>query len=112
MRPSFIQPVSGRVAIAISACWALSSAIADDDEMYLTDEPGNWFRSETTGTPLAVIDAGDRVDFIINNCCTTTRHTVTLLVKPARTQIAQDPDQSQRGNHTREFDVPCVYVLY
>ena len=25
------------------------------DTMYLTDEPGNWFRSEATGTPLSII---------------------------------------------------------
>jgi hypothetical protein len=45
--------------------------------MNLTDEPGNWFKSEVTGTPFTVIRAGERVDFKINNCCTSTKHTVT-----------------------------------
>lgn len=81
------------------------------DTMYLTDEPGNWFRSEQTGTPLSVIDPGDRVDFVINNCCTSTRHTVTLLVKPVASQVELDQDKSQMGSLSLEFDVPGVYVI-
>ncbi len=81
------------------------------DTMHLTDEPGNWFRSETTGTPLSVIAPGERVDFKINNCCTSTRHTVTLLVKPVGSAIDLDQDKSQRGTLSLEFDVPGVYVL-
>ena len=46
------------------------------DTLNLTDEPGNWFRSEITGTPFTAIRAGQRVDFKINNCCTSTRHAV------------------------------------
>ncbi|MEE9488458.1 MAG: hypothetical protein V3W00_07100, partial [Candidatus Brocadiales bacterium] len=41
------------------------------DTMHLTDEPGNWFRSDTggllpaaAGTPLTVISPGDKVDFV------------------------------------------------
>src|SRR5688572_32200356 len=81
------------------------------DEMHLTDEPGNWFRSEATGTPVTIIDPGDRVDFKINNCCTNTRHTVTLLVKPDGSSVTMDQDSSQMGTLSTEFDVPGVYVL-
>src|SRR5262245_44155257 len=81
------------------------------DTMHLTDEPGAWFKSERTGTPLSVIRPGDRVDFVINNCCTSTRHTVTLLVKPVGSSIALDQDKSQSGTLSLEFDVPGVYVL-
>jgi len=81
------------------------------DTMHLTDEPGNWFRSDATGTPLSVIRPGERVDFKIDNCCTSTRHTVTLLVKPVGSAIALDQDKSQHGTLSLEFDVPGVYVL-
>ncbi len=96
------------LAGAISAGEALGEAA---DTMHLTDVPGNWFRSERTGTPLSVISPGDRVDFEINNCCTSTRHTVTLLVKPEGSTIALDQDKSQMGTLSLEFDVPGVYVL-
>lgn len=81
------------------------------DTMHLTDEPGNWFKSEATGTPLSIINAGERVDFKIGNCCTNTRHTVTLLVKPENSAISMDQDSSQMGTLSLEFDVPGVYVI-
>jgi hypothetical protein len=79
--------------------------------MHLTDVPGNWFRSERTGTPFTVVDPGDEVDFVIGGCCTNTRHTVTLLVKPETSQLAMDQGQSQMGTLSAEFDVPGVYVF-
>ena len=94
--------------ILVSCGLALADAA---DTMHLTDEPGNWFRSDATGTPLAVIGAGDRIDFKIGNCCTNTRHTVTLLVKPEDSVISMDQGSSQRGTLSLEFDVPGVYVL-
>jgi hypothetical protein len=84
---------------------------AGDVTMDLTDEPGNWFRSDSTGTPVAIINAGDEVDFRINGCCTNTRHTVTLLVKPVGSNLVMDQDSSQNGTLSAEFDVPGVYVL-
>jgi hypothetical protein len=81
------------------------------DTMYLTDQPGNWFRSEATGTPVSVIDVDERVDFRINNCCTGTRHTVTLLVKPEGSAVEMDQDQSKKGTLSVTFDVPGVYVF-
>jgi plastocyanin len=89
-----------------------SGAFADSaDQMNLSDDPGNWFQSEANGTPVTIIDPGDRVDFHINNCCTSTRHTVTLLVKPVGSSISLDQDKSQMGSLSLEFDVPGVYVL-
>src|SRR5262245_33581517 len=61
--------VCGAILLYASTAWADSA-----DRMNLTDEPGNWYRSQATGTPLAVINQGQRVDFIINGCCTNTRH--------------------------------------
>ena len=90
---------------------SLRGPVLGEDEMHLTDEPGNWFRSEITGTPVTVIQAGDEVDFKIGNCCTNTRHTVTLLVKPAGSNTSIDQDKSQNGTLSTEFDVPGVYVL-
>src|SRR5215468_10069414 len=82
------------------------------DTMFLTDGPGNWFKSQTTGTPVSVINADQRVDFKINNCCTSTRHTVTLLMKPADSRVALDQDQSQNGTLSATFDVPGVYLFH
>lgn len=95
---------------------AVTSAVYADggaaDTMTLTDEPGNWFKSQITGTPFTAIRAGQRVDFKINNCCTTTRHTVTLLMKPTGSQVALDQDQSQRGTLSATFDRPGVYLFH
>src|SRR5215510_2627881 len=82
------------------------------DTMSLTDEPGNCFRSQITGTPFTVIRAGQRVDFKINNCCTSTRHTVTLLMKPAGSHVVLDQDSSQNGTLSATFDVPGVYLFH
>ena len=82
------------------------------DTMNLTDEPGNWFRSQITGTPFTAIRAGQRVDFKINNCCTSTRHTVTLLMKPAGSHVVLDQDSSQNGTLSATFDVPGVYLFH
>jgi YVTN family beta-propeller protein len=82
------------------------------DTMSLTDEPGNWFKSAVTGTPFTAIRAGQRVDFKINNCCTSTRHTVTLLMKPPGSQVVLDQDSSQNGTLSATFDVPGVYLFH
>ena len=82
------------------------------DTMSLTDEPGNWFKSTVTGTPFTAIRAGQRVDFKINNCCTSTRHTVTLLMKPAGSRVVLDQDSSQNGTLSATFDVPGVYLFH
>ncbi|HWP31665.1 MAG TPA: hypothetical protein VNK96_08095 [Fimbriimonadales bacterium] len=81
------------------------------DTMFLNDEPGNWFRSENTGTPVSIINVGERVDFKIDGCCTNTRHTVTLAIKPSGSTLEFDQDQSQNGTLSAEFDVPGVYLF-
>lgn len=82
------------------------------DTMSLTDEPGNWFKSANTGTPFTVIKPGERVDFEINNCCTSTKHTVTLLMKPTGSNVEMDQDQAQRGSLSVDFDLPGVYLFH
>jgi hypothetical protein len=81
------------------------------DEVFLSDTPGAWFRSEATGGPVSIIDAGERVDFKIDNCCTSTRHTVTLVIKPVGSAVTMDQDSSQHGTLSVTFDVPGVYVF-
>ena len=41
----------------------LASASGDTarDTMQLTDEPGNWFRSDRTGSPVTILPVGGRV---------------------------------------------------
>ena len=80
--------------------------------MNLTDEPGNWFKSQNTGTPFTVIKPGERVDFEIDNCCTSTKHTVTLLMKPTASRVVMDQDQAQKGMLSVDFDVPGVYLFH
>jgi DNA-binding beta-propeller fold protein YncE/plastocyanin len=82
------------------------------DTMSLSDEPGNWFKSELTGSPFTVINAGERVDFEISNCCTSTKHTVTLLMKPTGSNVVVDQDQAQSGTLSVDFDLPGVYLFH
>ena len=95
---------STTLALLVLSAVVPSSVHADGgavDTMSLTDEPGNWFKSAVTGTPFTAIGGGQRVDFKINNCCTSTRHTVTLLMKPAGSRVVLDQDSSQ---DSPEFD--------
>lgn len=99
-------------SLALLCAPTASFGLADSaDTMHLTDEPGAWFRSEATGSPVAILNAGERIDFKIGNCCTSTRHTVTLLVRPDGSQADIDQDSSQRGTLSMTFDEPGVYVL-
>lgn len=109
-------PRRGRLAApALAALLALAAPGAVHaraaDTFTLTDEPGNWFRSETTGTPVSVVSPGDRVDFRIDGCCTDTRHTATLLLKPAGSRAALDQDHPQKGSLSVRLDVPGVYLF-
>ena len=106
---------STTLALLVLSAVVPSSVHADGgavDTMSLTDEPGNWFKSAVTGTPFTAIRAGQRVDFKINNCCTSTRHTVTLLMKPAGSRVVLDQDSSQNGTLSATFDVPGVYLFH
>jgi hypothetical protein len=101
------------VATAVfAACLPTPVTLGDAaDTIHLTDEPGNWYRSDATGSPVSIISPGDLVDFRINQCCTSTRHTVTLLVKPEGSAVTMDQDKSQRGTLSVQFDLPGVYLF-
>jgi YVTN family beta-propeller protein len=81
------------------------------DTMQLTDEPGNWFRSEASGTPVSTVRTGGRVDFVAGEL-TNTRHTATLVVKPIGSRLSVDQDDSKSGGvASAEFDAPGVYLF-
>ncbi len=100
-----------RTALLIASIPATLWAQGAADTMHLTDEPGNWFRSDATGSPVSIVEPGDRVDFKIGNCCTNTRHTVTMIVRPEGSTADIDQDSSQMGTLSAEFDLPGVYVI-
>jgi len=110
---NFTRMCHPAAAVAVLCASILAgAALADSADTFdLTDEPGNWFRSEATGTPVTIINRGERVDFKINDCCTNTRHTVTLLSKPVNSNVVMDQGQSQMGSLSVTFDRPGVYVF-
>ncbi len=94
--------VSLGLGILITSLVPTTKASSDDDDaddtlVFLTDEPGNWFRSEATGTPLSVVNAGDTVEFEIDDDHTDTLHTVTLLLKPDGSNANIDMDEADDG---------------
>jgi YVTN family beta-propeller protein len=90
---------------------ATSSSDEDRDVMDLTDEPGNWFRSQRSGSPLSVVPVGGRVDFVAGHL-TNTRHTATLVNKPPASRLVVDQDDAKNGGiASAEFDVPGVYLF-
>jgi YVTN family beta-propeller protein len=92
---------------------ALAAWLSDEDRdlMDLTDEPGNWFRSQRTGSPLSVVPVGGRVDFVAGHL-TNTRHTATLVNKPPASRLVVDQDDAKSGGIvSAEFDVPGVYLF-
>jgi YVTN family beta-propeller protein len=81
------------------------------DTMQLTDAPGNWFRSEASGTPVSTVRTGGRVDFVAGEL-TNTRHTATLVIKPTASSLSVDQDDAKSGGvASAEFDAPGVYVF-
>ena len=89
---------------------ALSSAL-ERDTMQLTDEPGNWFRSEATGSPVTTLAPGGRVDFVVGEF-SETRHTATLLIKPTASNLQVDQDSAWRGGGaSATFDAPGTYLF-
>jgi YVTN family beta-propeller protein len=80
------------------------------DTFQLTDEPGNWFRSEATGTPVTSVPVGGRVDFVVGSD-TLTRHTATLFSKPPGSALELDQDDAFRGSVSAEFDRPGVFAF-
>ncbi|NJD67475.1 MAG: hypothetical protein C3F12_13850 [Candidatus Methylomirabilota bacterium] len=78
--------------------------------MFLTDEPGNWFKNEDSGTPVTIVNVGDRVQFD-RNTQTGTKHTVTLLIKPTGSTLEVDQDHAGNGNVGARFDRPGVFLF-
>ena len=106
------EPISERSPEATVGSVELQSGGATTgDTIRLNDAPGNWFKSNTSGTSLSVVNAGNKVDFSINNCCTTTRHTATLLVKPDGSGTALDQGDGQSGTLSATLDTAGVYVF-
>lgn len=78
--------------------------------MFLTDEPGNWFKDADSGTPVRFVNIGDRVQFD-RNTQTGTKHTVTLLIKPTGSTLEVDQDHAGNGNVEARFDRPGVFLF-
>ncbi len=88
-----------------------TASASSSDIMQLTDEPGNWFKSEATGTPVTFIDVGDRVDFKAGEL-TNTRHTATLVSRPPGSSLVVDQEAAWRGGGaSARFDKPGVYLF-
>jgi hypothetical protein len=89
-------------------------AVAHDaaDTMFLTDEPGNWFRSEATGIPLSIVKVGDEVEFRVDEDDTDTIHTATLLLAPPGSTASLDQEKPFKGGGASiTFDVVGVYLF-
>lgn len=93
------------------------------DTFFLTDEPGNWFKSETGGliptllgapavpvrTPITIIRPGESVDFNLI-AETDARHTVSRLV-PAAELLNIDQSQAFAGIISVQFPNPGVHLF-
>jgi len=95
----------------------LREAEASDraDTFYLTDEAGNWFKSENTGTPVTIIHQGESVKFDLHDK-TDVPHTVTLLVQPTDSEITAfvpkaDMEKGSGGTVELEFEEPGAYLF-
>jgi YVTN family beta-propeller protein len=89
----------------------------EQDVMDLNDEPGNWFRSRATGTPVTSVPVGGRVQFHCGDL-TNTRHTATLISRPPGSTVDIDQDDSKCGgianfepDATLIADVPGLYLF-
>src|SRR5262245_8031244 len=107
---------AGAVALAMMVFVQVGGAVRaapqsdDRDTFRLTDIPGNWFRSDLTGTPVTSVPVGGRVGFEVGSM-TLTRHTATLLSKPVDSQIELDQDDPFNGSVSTEFDQPGVFLF-
>ncbi len=92
---------------------ASGQAVAHDaaDTMFLSDEPGNWFRSEEFGIPLSVVKVGDEVKFRVDEDETDTIHTATLLLAPPGSTASLDQEEPFDGKESITFDVAGVYLF-
>ena len=105
--------VYGIGMVAIMLFSASGQAVAHDaaDTMFLTDEPGNWFRSEANGIPLSIVKVGDEVEFRVDEDDTDTIHTATLLLAPPGSTASLDQEEPFDGKESITFDVAGVYLF-
>ncbi|MGR3309468.1 MAG: hypothetical protein ACUZ77_01725, partial [Candidatus Brocadiales bacterium] len=123
-------------AVMISSLFLITAlsniTYAADAEFCLNDTPGNWFTSEgqtilpaANGTPLAIIDPGQIVEFERKSpLYSDTIHTATMLIKPSGSTLPlfsgpsvgpeypEGTDQAVPGDggvHVT-FDAPGVYL--
>jgi len=83
-----IVPNLGAIRVAQSS--------SSGDVMSLTDEPGRWFRSARTGTPVTEVGIGDSVSFEAGDL-TDTLHTATLVSRPPASRLVFDQDSPWGG---------------
>jgi hypothetical protein len=101
----------GMVAIMLFSASGQAFAHAADT-MFLTDEPGNWFRSEANGIPLSIVKVGDEVKFRVDGDETDTIHTATLLLAPPGSTASLDQEKPFKGGGASiVFDVEGVYLF-
>jgi len=79
------------------------------DTFFLTDEPGNWFKSDSLGAPLSIVNPNESVDFNLG-AQTDARHTVSLLV-PADELLAIDQAKAFEGIINVGFPNSGVYLF-
>lgn len=80
------------------------------DTMYLTDEPGNWFRSGIQSVPISIIKTGEVVEFDAKKV-TDAKHTVTILVQPNGSTLAIDQQKAHEGTVRVQFQEEGAYLF-
>lgn len=102
-----IQTANGYFAVPGFIATVEASNVVD--EMFLTDEPGNWFKSASLGGPLSIVGPGEAVEFDLQKE-TDTIHTVSLLV-PAGKLLAIDQNRADDDRIRVQFDESGVYLF-
>ncbi len=115
-----IETANGYFAVPGYIATVEASNVAD--EMFLTDESGNWFKSATGGliptllgtsdpvrTPLTIIQPGQAVEFDLKSE-TDAIHTVSLLV-PIGKLLTIDQNDADDDRIRVQFDEPGVHLF-
>jgi len=102
-----IQTPNGNFAIPGILAEVEASNVVDT--MFLTDEPANWFKSESLGAPLTIINPGEAVEFDLNSK-TDTKHTVSLLV-PATELLKVDQSKADDDTIRVQFDKSGIHLF-
>jgi plastocyanin len=102
-----IQTANGYFAVPGFIATVEASNVVD--EMFLTDEPGNWFKSTSLGGPLSIVSPGQAVEFDLQKE-TDSIHTVSLLV-PAGKLLEIDQNRADDDKIRVQFDEPGVHLF-